>query len=164
MKARLSVIAVLAFCLTLWGGADATGSGTEPGGDCGIDCMGPDRQPIIFWRILQEDRQAVAALLDAGYDIERKGGFGMTPLIQAAMIDDWITAELLLSRGADPWAVDRRGFTAAHRAATSRVDPGSAYGLALLRVRAELERRGVEPSAPATVKAMQAAGKWPPMR
>ena len=162
MRQARILIAALAVCLPLWGATEA--SGTEPGGDCAIDCMGPDRQPIIFWRILQEDRQAVAALLDAGYDIEREGGFGMTPLIQAAMIDDWITAELLLSRGADPWAADRRGFTTAHRAATSRVDAGSVYGQALMGVRAVLERGGVEPFAPAMVKAMRAAGKWPPMR
>ncbi|MCV0393982.1 MAG: ankyrin repeat domain-containing protein [Rhizobiaceae bacterium] len=125
---------------------------------------GPDGQPIIFWKITEEDRAAVNELLDQGYDIETPGGFGMTPVIQAAMIDDWITVELLLQRGADPMVADRRGFTVPYLASTSRVAPEGTYGQALDRVRALLNERGIGGTVykPDEVKRMLAAGQWPP--
>lgn len=128
------------------------------------DELGPDKQPIIFWRIKQEDREAVEQLLDAGYDIEKKGGFDATPLIAAALIDDWMTVHMLLERGADPLAADRRGFTMPYLLEKSRVDPNGEFGKAREEVRALLAAKNLGDAAyePSKVKAMVAEGKWPP--
>ena len=48
------------------------------------------------------DYDAVAALLDAGADVNAWGKGGMTPLANAAAIGDHKIVELLVSRGADP--------------------------------------------------------------
>ena len=127
---------------------------------------GPDGQPIIFWRIKQENRKAVTAMLDIGYDIETKGGFDATPLIGASLIDDWITVLLLLERGANPLAADRRGFTMTYMLSTSRVDRKGSYGAALGKVQAFLTKQGINDTAytPVEVKKMLADGKWPPAK
>lgn len=127
---------------------------------------GPDGQPIIFWRIKQENRKAVAAMLDIGYDIEIKGGFGATPIIGASLIDDWITVLLLLERGANPLAADRRGFTMTYILSTSRVDRDGKYGVALGKVEAFLKKKSINDTAytPVDVKKMLADDEWPPAK
>ena len=128
------------------------------------DEKGPDGQPIIFWRIKQENRDAISAMLDAGYDIETKGGFDATPIIGAALIDDWTTVLLLLKRGANPMVADRRGFTLNDLMNTSRVDLKGSYGVALEEVRALLKKRGINDTVytPPQVKEMLKNGEWPP--
>ena len=122
-----------------------------------VDEKGPDGQPIIFWRIKQENRDAISAMLDTGYDIETTGGFGATPVIGAALIDDWITVLLLLERGANPMiAADRRGFTLNDLMNTSKVDPNGSYGVGLKNVRAFLKKKGISDTVyePPEVKEM----------
>ena len=125
---------------------------------------GPDGQPIIFWRITQRNRDAIAAMLDTGYDIEAKGGFDATPIIWASLSDDWITVLLLLERGANPMIADRRGFTLNDLMNTTRVDPNGSYGVALQKVRALLKKRGISDTVydPPKVKEMLKNGEWPP--
>lgn len=127
---------------------------------------GPDGQPIIFWRIKQENRKAVSAMLDTGYDIEIKGGFDATPIIGAALIDDWITVLLLLERGANPLAVDRRGFTMTYMLSTSRIDRKGSHGAALENVETYLRKKGINstPYEPMEVKKMLADSNWPPKK
>ena len=131
-----------------------------------MEKKGPDGQPIIFWRITQENREAISALLDLGYDIETKGGFGVTPVIDAALIDDWITVLLLLERGANPLAASRNGLTLTNLLSTSRVDRKGRYGVALEQVQALLKNKGINDTAytPVEVKKMLADGEWPPAR
>jgi len=49
-----------------------------------ITAKGPSGLPIIFWRIEQDDRKAVRALIAAGVDIEIPGFQQATPAIAAA--------------------------------------------------------------------------------
>ncbi len=163
---------VISFMLVaVTGCRDETGSGSTAKKDnqvAKIDDIakekGPDGQPIIFWRIKQENRDAISAMLDAGYDIEIKGGFDATPIIGAALIDDWQTVLLLLKRGANPMVADRRGFTLNDLMNTSRVDPKGSYGVALEEVRALLKQRGVSDKVyePPQVKEMLKNDEWPP--
>ena len=130
----------------------------------GTQELGPDRQPIIFWRIKEDDAKAVAALLDAGTPIEITGGFDSTPLIQAAIVNHWDIALLLLERGANPLAASRNGMTAPFLAHASRVQPGGTLYPGLKAFRDALKARGVDEVifAPPIVKTMLAEGRWPP--
>lgn len=121
-------------------------------------------RPEIFDLILSEDRAAIEKLLNSGQSLEVRDGFGATPILAAALIDDWSTVEYFLLRGADPLATDRRGFTVAFLAQTSRVDLDGRYGQALVRVRAALSARHLLETAlpPAQVKQLQQKGAWPP--
>lgn len=129
-----------------------------------ITATGPNGLPIIFWRIEQDDRASVKALLAAGMDIEIPGFQQATPAIAAASANAWITTKMLLELGADMRAVDRRGFTLPWLAATARMNEASPEGQALEAVKAMLASQGLmrQTHEPKAVKAMLAGGKWPP--
>jgi len=113
------------------------------GANVDITETGPSGLPIIFWRIEQDDRRAVKALIAAGMDIEIKGFQQATPAIAAASANAWITTELLLELGADPRAVDAQGFNLPWLANKARMNPDAPEGRALARVQARLEKEGL---------------------
>ncbi len=129
-----------------------------------MDKKGGDGQPIIFSYIVKENREAITALLDLGYDIEIKGGFDVTPVIDAALIDDWITVLLLLKRGANPLAASRNGLTMTNLLNSSRVDRKGRYGVALEEVQAFLKKKNINTKSytPPQVREMLKNGEWPP--
>ena len=77
----------------------------------GVNEMGPNNQHMIFWRIEQDDFDAVTAYLDAGVDPDIGGFMGMTPAIWAAGANGWRMVELLAKRGADLSVVARNGMS-----------------------------------------------------
>ena len=125
---------------------------------------GPDGLPIIFWTIKQNDQAKVAALLDNGADIEAAGYHGATPILSAAMVDNWIMAEFLMQRGANIAAFDRAGFNLPYLTAHAKVAKGSPTEAALNRVRKALNDHGLLERIwePAEVRALIKQGKWPP--
>jgi len=126
---------------------------------------GPDRQPIIFWTIKKNDQRGVRQLLDDGASLETRGFGGRTPALAAAIVESWVMCLMLLRRGADPWASDQSGFTIAQRAAASRlINPEAEEYAALQEVRGFLKERGLYDRIYQTdeVKALRAAGQWPP--
>jgi len=129
-----------------------------------ITATGPNGLPIIFWRIEQDNREAVRALIASGMDIEIKGFQQATPAVAAASANAWVTTELLLGLGADPMASDRRGFTLPWLANKAVMPPNSAEGEALARVKARLDDLDLmdEIYEPTQVKALRAKGRWPP--
>lgn len=132
-------------------------------GQVDITARGPDGLPGIFWLIKQQDRAAVTAWLDAGGDIETPGFQRATPVLSAAIIDDWPMVIYLLDRGARMDVADRRGFTLPWLAANSRAAPGGILGPALQEVRSRLATAGLlsQVHDPATVRAMLADGRLP---
>lgn len=87
-----------------------------------------------------------------------------TPMIFAAGSDQWTMAEILLDHGADIWAHDEFGITAAQMADTSRIVPGSDEDRARLRVIAKLKARGYPFPPPNRDEILQLVKdrRWPP--
>lgn len=133
-------------------------------GQIDITARGPDGLPGIFWLIKQQDQSAVGAWLDAGGSIETPGFQRATPVLTAAIIDDWPMVVYLLDRGARMDVVDRRGFTLPWLASHSRAAPGGILGPALQEVRNRLAAAGLLSRVydPTVVRAMLAEGRWPP--
>lgn len=119
--------------------------------------------PIIFWRIEQQNYQAVETLLRAGADIETRGFFGVTPVIWAAGGGSWGMVRYLIERGADVTAHAGNGMTVADLALTSRVMLDSPNGQDLQEVRAILAERGLydDVPTPADLRAQMEAGTLP---
>lgn len=126
--------------------------------------LGPDGLPIIFWTIKEGDSAGVEALLDAGAEIEAAGYHGATPALSAAVVDDWPMVALLLQRGANPAAFDRRGFTLPWLSAQAKVAKNSPTEASLNAVRQYLNDRGLLQAVydPAQVRSMLKDGTWPP--
>lgn len=76
----------------------------------------------------------------------------------------WNMVEILIDHGADIWAYDEFGMTAAQEAETSRVMPGSDEDKARLRVIAKLKARGYPfppPKSDEVLKLVEER-RWPP--
>jgi hypothetical protein len=95
---------------------------------------------------------------------ERAPEDNATPMIRGAQTDQWPVVEILIDHGADVWAHDEFGITAAQRTLTSRILRGSDEDKARLRVIEKLKARGYPypPPDADTVLALAKAGKWPP--
>ena len=85
-------------------------------------------------------------------------------MIFAAGSNQWTVVEILIDHGADIWAYNQFGITAAQRTETSRVIPGSDEDQARLRVIAKLKARGYPFPPPKSdeVLEMVKEGRWPP--
>ncbi len=96
---------------------------------------------------------------------ERAPEDNATPMIRGAQTDQWPVVEILIDQGADVWAHDEFGITAAQRTITSRILRGSDEDKARLRVIEKLKARGYPfpPPDADTVLARDKAGKWPPV-
>ncbi len=129
-----------------------------------IQEIGPDGLPIIFWRIKQEQEAVVFALLNAGADIEAQGYHGATPILAAALVDNWPLVVGLIERGANVGAVDRRGFNLPYLTTQASAAAETPTGVALQAVRAYLNERLMleRVYTPAQVRDLLAKGAWPP--
>ena len=67
--------------------------------------------------IIDEQIDAVKAILQYGAPINQIDEYGFTPLIEAAIADNYSIAHLLINLGADPKQIDMLGSTALHWAA-----------------------------------------------
>lgn len=125
---------------------------------------GPDGHPQIFTFVERGEFEKVQELIRAGANLEARGYAQGTPLLIAAMGENWRMVELLLQAGAEPLAADEMGFTVPWVAATSRIRPETEGGQALDRVRKILNDRGIIGIVvqPREVEQMLAEGRWPP--
>ena len=125
---------------------------------------GPDGHPIIFTEMERMNLPKVRRLIKAGADIEAKGYAQGTPILLAAVSENWLAVEILLEAGADPMVTDQFGMTVTWLAATSRLLPESEQGQALDRVRHVLNERGIIGIVvdPREVTTMHEEGRWPP--
>ncbi|MFV0920696.1 hypothetical protein ACR720_01140 [Sphingomonas parapaucimobilis] len=95
---------------------------------------------------------------------ERDPANQSTPMIAAAETMQWGMVEVLIDHGADIWAYDQFGITAAQQTETSRVVPGSNEDQARLRVIAKLKARGYPFPPPKSDEVLELVRKgcWPP--
>lgn len=104
-----------------------------------------DGQNIIFRRILEQDFAAVNALLDAGVDVNIRGGLDVTPAAAAAASDSWRMVKLLAKRGARLDLVSRNNLSVVGSAkfAEKRINRAHPDGRALDDVIEILKQRGL---------------------
>jgi hypothetical protein len=121
----------------------AAALGLGPATAADLQARGPDGLPLIFWLIKSGDGAGVEAWLDAGGDLEASGYHRATPILAAAVIDDWPMVLRLADREARLDITDGRGFSLAWLNLRSRVDLTGPYGPPLLEARALLARAGL---------------------
>ena len=129
-----------------------------------IEALDTRGQSIIFQRVMEEDMEGIAALLDAGLPVDIRGFQQSTPTLYAAMADIWPVVLFLLERGADPIAANQLGMTLPWLATTSRIAGDGPRAQALEDVRTLLAERG-HLSVIYTledVRARLTEGDWPP--
>lgn len=163
-RSRLALAALMAAGLVLAPLAGCKETDGMAAAETNPKAEGPDGLPIIFWTIKENDQKKVAAILDAGGDIEAKGYHKATPILAAAIVDNWEMAAFLMKRGARLDAVDGRGFTLPYLAAQAKVAEGSPTAAALQEVRVALNERAMLEKIylPAEVRQMLKDGRWPP--
>ena len=121
-------------------------------------------QPMLG-AVMHAKTDEVRRLADQGVGLnERYYTNNDTPMIFAAGSNQWTVVEILIDHGADIWAYNQFGITAAQRTETSRVIPGSDEDQARLRVIAKLKARGYPFPPPKSdeVLEMVKEGRWPP--
>lgn len=108
----------------------------------------------------------VRMLLDQGADPNTLGPLARRPLHIALDMEQFVVAELLLDRGADPWAIDASGANLATGASTPMVSGSLVDAVAQARLRDRVRKlRWPEPfPTPSEAAARAAAGDWPPTR
>jgi hypothetical protein len=126
-----------------------------------------DRNQIMpmLGAVMTSDTDEVRRLAAKGVGLnEREPADQSTPMIEAAQTDQWPSVEILIDHGADIWAHDQFGITAAQRTLTSRILRGSEEDKARLRVIDKLKARGYPwpPPKAEEVLALAKAGRWPP--
>lgn len=123
----------------------------------------PGSSPLANAVVNREPAIAVQ-LLDSGASANSTDERGTAVIILAAVTDQYRLANVLVQRGANVWAADSMGYTAAIYASTSRIADESEEGQARLAFISTLRAAGYSwpPPWPKDVLAMQAAGQWPP--
>ena len=106
----------------------------------------------------------VRLLLDHGTDVNARERTGNTALLTALDMDQFATAELLLARGADPWAIDSSGGNLGSSVTRPMVSTDPAQAAAQQRLAARLASIGWPDPVPdpRAVKALALDGAWPP--
>ncbi|MCX8476071.1 MAG: ankyrin repeat domain-containing protein [Sphingomonas sp.] len=107
---------------------------------------------------------AVRMLLDFRADSNVMEATGNRPLHTALDMEHFRIAELLLDRGADPWAIDSGGANLGTAATTPMLTNAAAEAEAQHRLAERLKRLGWPEPAPSfrEVRAAAASGRWPP--
>lgn len=129
-----------------------------------INATGPDGLPIIFWTIKEGDTKKLQALLRAGYNIEIQGYHKATPILSAAIIDNWEIVFLLYQNKARLSVADGRGFTLPWIAKNTKVAAHSSTKKALEQITNALEKHGLMKKVykPEQVRQMMKDKTWPP--
>jgi hypothetical protein len=139
-------------CLTLTlGSVAATG------------CMTQYKTQGLVEAVMNEDEGRVRQLIAARANLEEQDGDEQTPMLIAAISDQFIIAEMLLDAGVSIWAKSDFGWTVGYAAQTSNLVRGG-ENEARLRVLARLKAKGFPFPAehPTIIEAKAARGEWPP--
>ncbi|TRW17382.1 ankyrin repeat domain-containing protein [Glacieibacterium frigidum] len=109
---------------------------------------------------------AVRMLIEYGAKLDDRSSTGATPLQTALDGHRFAIAELLIARGADPWAVDNSGGNLGWAVSRPSLAQTAEDDAAHARLAAKLPAMGWPSPAPSPkeVRALVAAGRWPPAR
>lgn len=109
---------------------------------------------------------AVRLLLDHGAQVEDSDSLGARPLQTALDAHRFAIAELLIARGADPWATDKSGGTLGWAVSRPSLSLSKDDAAAHARLAAKLKSLSWPNPAPspAEVRALRDRGAWPPRR
>lgn len=131
-----------------------------------VSCMDeqPSAQDALLSAVEHGQVGQVRVLAPRKLGLETRNEVGGTPLISAAMSDQWVIAEILLANGADIWAYDRFGVVAGESLVRSRVRLDTPDGQARQRLLTLFGERGVPLPPPSRAKVLELAahGDWPP--
>lgn len=126
----------------------------------------PPRNPLSAFRtaIAAGSTGGVRMLLDFRGDPNVADRLGHRPLQVALDAERFAIAELLLERGADPWAIDSGGGNLGSSVHTPMVTTLAGDVEARRRLVARLSRLGwpAPPPSPETIRALALRGRWPP--
>jgi hypothetical protein len=126
----------------------------------------PDGNPLGPFRtaIAGGSMGGVRMLLDSRGDPNVADRLGHRPLLIALDIERFAIAELLLDRGANPWAIDSSGGNLGTAAYTPMVTDDAAEAEAQRRLRTRLSRLGwpAPPPSPAQIRTLALNRQWPP--
>ena len=113
--------------------------------------------------VMDQNKRQVKRLIKKGADLEVTSLKDKTPLILAAVTDQFRIANILLDAGANPFAVSMFGWTAGYAAQTSRLARGPEYK-ALQIFKDKLRHKNYPVPGPEKdeIEAMVAEGNWPP--
>ncbi|WP_141243939.1 ankyrin repeat domain-containing protein [Sphingomonas lenta] len=106
----------------------------------------------------------VRMLLDFGLDPKFRDRLGNSPLGNALDADRFEIAELLLDRGADPWAIDVTGGNLAYAVTMPMMRDDPDDEAAQKRLAARLPKLGwpTPHPSPAEIRRLALDGRWPP--
>ena len=109
---------------------------------------------------------AVRLLLDHGARLDTTDSLGATPLQTALDAHRFAIAELLIARGADPWAADASGGTLGWAVSRPSLAQSTDDAAAHKRLVARMTQIGWPSPAPspADVRKLRSQGQWPPPR
>ncbi len=123
----------------------------------------PEGSTPLATAVADRDADRVVRLLQNGETADSKDERGTAAVIIASASGQFEIANLLAQNGANLWAADTLGYTAAIYAYTSRVPDDSTEGLARKQFVERLQHAGYSwpPPWPKDVVALRAAGRWP---
>jgi hypothetical protein len=126
----------------------------------------PPKNPLGPFRtaITAGSTGGVRMLLDFHGDPDVADELGHRPLLLALDTERFRIAELLLDRGADPWAIDTSGGNLGTAAYTPMVTADAEEAAAQRRLRTRLSGLGwpAPPPSPDRIRAMAVERQWPP--
>ena len=124
-----------------------------------------DDETALFEAALLGDPPRAELLLAAGARVDGRDSLGSTPSLEAASADNWRMVLTLLHHGGSPLVASQAGLTLGDFAFHSLVAPSELEGPAKAQVEEILKRAGSPwpPPAPPQVRALVAAGHWPPV-
>lgn len=113
---------------------------------------------------LIDERGNAAKLIAAKAPLDKGNGNNLSPAMIAASAGHWIMATQLIDAGASPWHTPANGQTLANLAAFDRLRPETEEGQARDRIIEKFRGFGYPwpPPKPPEVRALVAAGRWPP--
>lgn len=123
------------------------------------DTLGPIRTAISLASL-----GGVRMLLDHGADPNARDRLGGTALHTALNMEQFTIAELLLERGANPWAITSGGGNLASASVEPMLTVSDIQGQAQRRLGERVRRMNWPEPMPTTrqIRALALAGEWPP--